>query len=281
MDLLYVYPGDNFGLFDEFINNSEVRIGYRLFLNLFKLDVDKRKKEIRKIISKKKKYTEQALKAEVTRLNYFFDSKIKFGFIPTKGFKSFIVFKLDSNVKYDNNTKTTMRQVRKYKFIKEIFNSNNYVNYKGIAKVKSEKIEGIDSLLKKYQSITPSESYSENEKEEQLLGLEKAANEKLRVHLKRERDIRFRNKYRNKYRNIKSCPACSFNANFKYDLDNPNSILEMHHIVPLKNIKKDMSIKEKDVSLLCPNCHRAIHKMMSINQVETITIKDFKKSITK
>lgn len=91
--------------------------------------------------------------------------------------------------------------------------------------------------------------------------------------------MKFSKDYRSRYGKVNSCPACSFNAKQVYGFNNPNSILEIHHIVPLKYFSKRKKTKENDVTFLCPNCHRAIHKMMAEDQLKTISIKEFKKNI--
>jgi len=111
----------------------------------------------------------------------------------------------------------------------------------------------------------------------ELYGFEGEKKQKLRKHLSKERDAKFRNAYRKKYSYIVDCPVCKINAKNKYKLTKPNRFLEMHHIEPLKYVDKPRKITESDVSLLCPNCHRAIHRMMSENDEKTISIMDFKK----
>lgn len=100
-------------------------------------------------------------------------------------------------------------------------------------------------------------------------------------HLARERDSKFRNKYRKFKRHVAECPVCKLNASKKYKLKNPNSFLEMHHIEPLKHRTKSKVTTVDDVELLCPSCHRAIHRMMSEKKEKIITIKVFKQRIKK
>lgn len=99
----------------------------------------------------------------------------------------------------------------------------------------------------------------------------------MKEHLVRERDSKFRNEYRKLKRHVVDCPACSINANKKYKLKSPNRFLEMHHIEPLRHRKKASKTTIADVTLLCPNCHRAIHRMMIEDKLKTISTKDFVK----
>jgi predicted HNH restriction endonuclease len=97
-----------------------------------------------------------------------------------------------------------------------------------------------------------------------------------KAHLVKERDNSFRNRYRTAYSHIVKCPACKIDPKKKYRLKNPNRFLELHHIVPLKYINKKIKITAGDVTLLCPNCHRAIHRLMSTENKKTISLQDFK-----
>lgn len=57
-----------------------------------------------------------------------------------------------------------------------------------------------------------------------------------------------------------TCMACGFNFNQKYGEHGKNYI-EVHHIVPLSQIKKSILINpETDMVVLCSNCHRMIHR---------------------
>lgn len=98
-------------------------------------------------------------------------------------------------------------------------------------------------------------------------------------HLVRERDTKFRNKYRKLMKHVINCPGCSLDANKKYNLKNPNRFLEMHHIEPLKHRKKSSITTVNDVILLCPSCHRAIHRMMSENDERKISLVDFRRRL--
>ncbi|RPI19835.1 MAG: hypothetical protein EHM58_00135 [Ignavibacteriae bacterium] len=102
-----------------------------------------------------------------------------------------------------------------------------------------------------------------------------------KAHIYKERDNKFRTKYRKTYSGTVKCPACNFDPQKKYSLKDPNRFLELHHIIPLKFVETKTKISADDVTLLCPNCHRAIHKMMSKENLKKITLLDFKKRLKK
>ena len=115
----------------------------------------------------------------------------------------------------------------------------------------------------------------------ELVGAEGAVKTELKWHKKRERDKNFVNKYKLKYSNIKRCPACNLDIMKEYAI-RPIEVLELHHIAPLSQNKTDRNRKltEDDVVLLCPTCHRVIHKLMRESQSNKITLEEFKSYLT-
>jgi predicted HNH restriction endonuclease len=101
--------------------------------------------------------------------------------------------------------------------------------------------------------------------------------ESLEKHLMRERDTIFRNKYRDLNRYILNCSTCGLMAKNVFGLNQSNSFLELHRIEPLKNKKGSSKKTSKEATLLCPNCHKAIHRMMIANKEATIKIEELKK----
>lgn len=110
-------------------------------------------------------------------------------------------------------------------------------------------------------------------------GIEGKKRSKLKLHLFKERDSKFRRKYRKLNKHIDKCPACKFTSNKKYGIEDANRFLELHHIVPLQHIKKQHKITVEGVTLLCPNCHRAIHRLMIEEEKRTISLNEFIKRI--
>lgn len=83
----------------------------------------------------------------------------------------------------------------------------------------------------------------------------------LRRHRARERDRRLAEK---KKRQVLArtgrlaCEVCDFESSARYGSD-VAGIIDVHHVIPL-HVSGPVRTKLKDLSLLCPNCHRAIHK---------------------
>lgn len=280
MELLFVFPGKKYKCFKEFVKHSVVGIGYRIKKDLSGKEENKRKNILAGILSKRKNYSSQGLNSMISRINSFFDISLRYCIIPVKGSKNLMLVKLDSKVFYHENLISELTHFRKFRVIKEFKNAGNYTNNFGVCRVHSEKIKELDEVIVQNESKEFPKT-SELINDEELYGYEGETKRQLKIHKIKERDRTFNKKYRNIYRNITYCPACSFNAKMKYGLNDKNSLLELHHIVPLKNAKRKKKTRENDVSLLCPNCHRAIHKFMSINQLKTISINDFIKNIKK
>jgi len=88
-------------------------------------------------------------------------------------------------------------------------------------------------------------------------------------HFRYERDKRLslcakrlaRNKHPEKFL---VCEICNAIPEKKYGLD----LIEAHHRVPLSKLKKSSKIIPSDFAMLCPDCHRAVHK------VENCSMKD-------
>jgi predicted HNH restriction endonuclease len=55
------------------------------------------------------------------------------------------------------------------------------------------------------------------------------------------------------------CEICGFSFKEKYEFL-ARDIIEIHHVVPLANLKKGQVNRLKDLMLLCSNCHFAIHQ---------------------
>jgi len=70
-----------------------------------------------------------------------------------------------------------------------------------------------------------------------------------------------------------TCMACRFNFEKCYGKIGKNFI-HVHHIKPVSQIGKSMSINpKKDMIVLCPNCHSMVHR----NKKKTLTLSDLKK----
>ncbi|NQW24468.1 MAG: HNH endonuclease [SAR202 cluster bacterium] len=56
-----------------------------------------------------------------------------------------------------------------------------------------------------------------------------------------------------------ACEVCGFVFKEKYGLLGQD-IIDCHHIVPLAQLRPEKTTKLSDLSLVCPNCHRMLHK---------------------
>ncbi len=101
----------------------------------------------------------------------------------------------------------------------------------------------------------------------------------LREHKRRERNRKFVADYKRKHQGVTHCPGCSIDIGHLYGL-RTIQLLELHHIVPFSKIKEKRKMREEDAILLCPNCHRAIHKYMVRDKLDNITLEEFKIKIT-
>lgn len=134
----------------------------------------------------------------------------------------------------------------------------------------------IDRLLEmKGEMIAPSSADWIGDSE--LIGYEGEIHEELKLHKWVERDKKFVNVYKEKYKNIKNCHGCKMNPEMKFGIK-AIEFLELHHITPLALRKSDRNTitKEGEVTLLCPNCHKLIHKMMSNKNNSVVRLEDLK-----
>lgn len=99
-----------------------------------------------------------------------------------------------------------------------------------------------------------------------------------------ERDSKFAKAYKYKYIIVNKeiqCKGCG-DVNYidKYNIE-PIKFLELHHLKPL-SMRKSMENAEtfeKDVVLLCPNCHTAIHRLLLKNNLQEMSLEEFRKQI--
>lgn len=90
-----------------------------------------------------------------------------------------------------------------------------------------------------------------------------------RMHKVRERDRRIIESKKKKVQKEKGelrCEACNFNFEETYGVFG-NGYIECHHLIPLSNFQTNKETKIEDLALLCSNCHRMIHKDLSISTI--------------
>ena len=79
--------------------------------------------------------------------------------------------------------------------------------------------------------------------------------------------------------NYPPCEICGFDFEKKYG----TKYIEAHHIVPISEMKRkgllSRKIKEKDIAMLCANCHRMIHryKDLSVEDLKKLYLKNEKR----
>lgn len=66
-----------------------------------------------------------------------------------------------------------------------------------------------------------------------------------------------------------NCDICNLDFKEKYGVP----YIEAHHKIPISNSKTKYSIIKKDLVLLCPNCHKAVHINMKLYNQEYDEIK--------
>ena len=82
-----------------------------------------------------------------------------------------------------------------------------------------------------------------------------------RIHVRRERNRRLIALAKARFTETHGklfCEACGFNAQAAYGLDT-EALIEAHHTVPISELEPGSLTRIEDLTMLCPNCHRAIH----------------------
>ncbi|MBI1801905.1 MAG: HNH endonuclease [Chloroflexi bacterium] len=73
-----------------------------------------------------------------------------------------------------------------------------------------------------------------------------------------------------------SCQVCGFNFGKFYGALGEGYI-EVHHLIPLSNNKKERAIAIKDVAVVCANCHRILHhkgrEPLPLNELQQVVKK--------
>ena len=53
------------------------------------------------------------------------------------------------------------------------------------------------------------------------------------------------------------CQVCGFDFGRTYG---EPDFIEVHHLIPLKDLKEGQKTKLSDLAMVCPNCHRMLHR---------------------
>ena len=94
-----------------------------------------------------------------------------------------------------------------------------------------------------------------------------------RVHKARERNraaVTKKKAYVLKRMGTLACEACGFDFREVYG-DLGDGFAECHHTVPVSKLKEGQKTSFKDLSILCANCHRMIHRsrpMLSVSELK-------------
>lgn len=96
-----------------------------------------------------------------------------------------------------------------------------------------------------------------------------------KMHRFRERDKRIIDAKKGKVLKeigILKCEACGFDFEKTYG-SLGKGYIECHHLIPLSNFASKRETNLEDLTLLCSNCHRMIHKDLNISTIEQFKLK--------
>ena len=68
---------------------------------------------------------------------------------------------------------------------------------------------------------------------------------------------------------VLACEVCEFVFSEKYG-PLGQDIIDCHHIVPLSQLTPEQTTKLSDLSLVCPNCHRMLHRGKDAPTLQTL-----------
>ena len=118
--------------------------------------------------------------------------------------------------------------------------------------------------------LTKLENYNKNGSKniyQETNGISVSERKILVPHLKTEGRI-----HQNKVKEIKkikgyTCEVCGFKFSDHYEYMKNSNFIELHHLNMYANLKDNeiRKLKETDFAVLCPNCHRMIHKLKNLN----------------
>jgi hypothetical protein len=121
------------------------------------------------------------------------------------------------------------------------------------------KVKGSFGVDRKYWELVLEEDFKENEA---LVGGFPEGKIIERLHRFRERDSRViqiaKDNFKKKYGRI-FCQICEIDFEEKYGQIG-SDFIEAHHTMPVGKMPPDYKTKPDEIAMLCPNCHRMIHK---------------------
>ena len=91
-----------------------------------------------------------------------------------------------------------------------------------------------------------------------------------KLHKLRERDLKLNSKKKVQYfkkHGKLDCEVCEFDF-YKVYGDLGKGFIEAHHRVPLSELDSEKTTKLEDLALVCSNCHRMLHRSISIAELK-------------
>lgn len=182
------------------------------------------------------------------------------------------------NKKYDSTKYDLLFNGRRYppKYIISIaykFESNSphpVKNFNG-GKETNNFLENLGfSIIDKNGNISKASVQTENINETYFEGKEKC-----KIHKTYERDTRLAIKKKEtilKKQGRLKCEICGFDFHKRYG-ERGYGYIECHHNLAVSKMKKSTKVKLDDLSLLCSNCHRIIHRIepwISVNDLKEL-----------
>lgn len=119
-----------------------------------------------------------------------------------------------------------------------------------------EKIQELEHLIDSHKDFTLDET------EDDYQG-DKEGKQRLGLHLYRERSSRLRDKFKRSLKS-KECSICGFDFESTYGPIGKDFI-EVHHKIPLSQLKPGTKVSLEDLDAICSNCHRMLHRKKSLD----------------
>ncbi len=295
-----IAAGDNknkndFSLWEYFVKNNRICVKYE------KVDTDLQKhsfisKEAFDIFLKDKCGSDGLKKNELWK--FFQEVQIGDLIIVTRGHSTYLGLGLiTSNYQFDNLGFKNYKHFRDIQWVdtekdevnnwshstttREIRDSEKghesiiaFINSK-MMKISIKNLQNIHEKIAQNNSLT-------TEEQDEIMGLEGKLKEQWKLHRYIERDYRLVYEYKKRHVNADTkCAGCLKTCADYYKEIKPINFFELHHLVPLAERKAvESSITQgKDVILLCPNCHTAIHRLLIKNKLKEMSIEDFRKYV--
>ena len=136
-------------------------------------------------------------------------------------------------------------------------------------------LDKLKEISKKLDILVDSEINYENPEENEYSSEEGKV--LILLHKTRERDQKLVKKKKKSFLEEKGslyCEVCNFNFSKIYG-KRGKGFIECHHNLPISQIKKGKKTKLTDLSLLCSNCHRMIHRQkpwLTVDELRNIVM---------